>query len=68
MKNMRTKFETVGASYQTDSDSVKEAEIKFRQSCFICTKRGLHLDCDQCGIASTHALVIAAFDTNTKGV
>lgn len=58
-----TKFESVGVSLQYDSCSISQASKRFSNSCTICCKRGLHIDCDRCAVAAAHKLVVAAINT-----
>lgn len=57
-----SKFEQVGINYQYDACSKHEAHRAFARSCHACCNRGQQLDCDKCGIAQAHNLVIAIFD------
>ena len=58
-----TKFEQVGINYQYSANSKEEACHSFRYSCRCCCERGMRIDCDRCGIAVAHDLVIAAFES-----
>ena len=58
-----TKFEQVGINYQYSANSKEDAGRNFRYSCRCCCERGMHIDCDRCGIAVVHNLVIAAFES-----
>lgn len=58
-----TKFEQIGIQLQNDSVSKFDAQKKFEYSCTTCCNRGIHLDCERCAIASTHAVTVAAFET-----
>ena len=61
-----TKFEQIGVNYQYDATSKEAANKAFQRSCECCCNKGMHIDCDHCAIAHTHALVVAYFDD--KGV
>ena len=61
MKSM-TKFEQVGINYQYDANTIKEANKAFSHSCNCCCNKGIQLNCDKCGIAFVHSLVVAAFN------
>ena len=56
------KFETIGAERQYESASKYEADRNFKISCNICCHRGMKLDCDHCGIAVAHSLMVATFE------
>lgn len=57
-----TKFEQIGIERQLESESKSEALRNFQHSCEVCCYRGMHLSCDKCSIAFTHAEVIAFFE------
>ena len=57
-----TKFEQVGINYQYSANSKEDAGRSFRYSCRCCCERGMHIDCDRCGIAVAHNLVISTFE------
>lgn len=57
-----TKFEKIGLERQKNAVSKEDAARMFSLSCQICCKRGLRIDCGKCYIASTHEMVVAAFD------
>ena len=57
-----TKFETIGINYQYDASNLYEANKAFKHSCNCCCNKGIKIDCDNCGIAFAHSLVIASFD------
>ena len=56
------KFEQVGVEYQLSSATKVLAIKRFETSCNICCCRGIHLDCERCGIAEVHKEVIACFE------
>lgn len=60
-----TKFEQVGVEFQYDARNKKEANRSFQYSCRVCCERGMHIECDGCAIAVTHAVLVAAFDTES---
>lgn len=61
-----TKFEQVGMEFQYDAASKHEAIKSFQYSCRVCCERGMHIDCDKCAIAVTHAITVAAFESEQK--
>lgn len=58
-----TKFEQIGVEFQHEAASKHEANRSFRYSCRVCCERGMHIECDKCAIAATHAITVAAFET-----
>ena len=62
-----TMFEEIGVSRQYDAASTKEAKKSFAHSCDLCCYQGRHIDCDKCGIAFAHNLIISNFNNITKG-
>lgn len=61
-----TKFETIGISHQYDATNVYEANKAFQRSCNCCCAKGMHIECDRCAIAATHALIMAYFNDKEK--
>ena len=61
-----TKFEQIGINRQYDAASIEEANKTFARSCECCCNRGMHIDCDKCGIAFAHSLVVASFEEKEK--
>lgn len=57
-----TKFETIGVNIQLSATSKLDALAKFQYSCNVCCFKGIHLDCEHCAIAATHASIIAVLD------
>ena len=57
-----TKFEQVGINHQYDAGSKDDAIKAFKHSCNVCCNRGMHIQCDKCGIACVHNLVVATFE------
>lgn len=57
-----TKFEQIGINHQYNSNSISEANKAFNNSCNCCCNKGMHIDCNKCAIAYTHALVCAIFN------
>ena len=62
-----TKFEQVGINFQQTSRTKEEAMQRFEHSCNICCYRGMHIDCDKCGIAVCNKMVIATFEPRKGG-
>lgn len=60
--NIMTKFEQRGILFQQTSRTKEEAQSKFAHSCDVCCNRGLHIDCDRCGIAVCHKLTISILE------
>ena len=58
-----TKFEQVGVEFQCEARNKNEANRSFRYSCRVCCEHGMRIECDRCAIAVTHAILVAAFDT-----
>ena len=56
-----TKFEQIGINMQLCAYSKEEALRKFSHSCDVCCHKGIHIECDHCGIAATHKEVVAYF-------
>lgn len=63
---MNTKFEQIGISYQYKANNKEQALKSFRYSCNACCYRGMHIECDTCGIAEVHKNVIAILDDMGK--
>ncbi len=63
-----TRFEQVGVNLQYDAVSVRQAKKSFKYSCDVCCCKGIRLTCDRCAIATTHAMVVAGFETATAPV
>lgn len=63
-----SKFEQVGINYQYEAKTKEEASRSLRYSCRCCCERGMHIECDRCGIAVAHDLVVAAFDSKLQEV
>ena len=63
------RFQTVGINRQYDAIDIADAVKQFKRSCECCCHKGVQLDCDQCGIAFAHNLVVANFHdiNNMKG-
>ena len=57
-----TKFERIGINRQYESTNTEEANRNFTRSCECCCNRGMHINCDKCGIAFAHSLVVASFE------
>ena len=57
-----TKFEQIGINIQLSAVNKDDALKKFNYSCNVCCCKGMHINCDHCAIAATHASVIAVFD------
>ena len=57
-----TKFETIGVEFQNSAPCREVADKRFKISCDLCCRKGLHIECERCAIASAHALVLAAFE------
>lgn len=57
-----TKFEEIGQKYQMQAYDIDYAKWSFKNSCNICCSRGLHINCSNCAIAQSHALVVAALE------
>lgn len=57
-----TKFECVGIEFQQDALTMREAERCMQNSCAICCKSGLRVDCDHCGIRQAHLIKLAALE------
>ena len=60
-----TKFESNGVNMQIESSSKFEAQKRFENSCDLCCKFGLHIECDRCAIATVHNQVLE-FLTNSE--
>lgn len=58
-----TKFEQVGVNLQYDAVSASHANKNFKYSCDTCCSKGMHIECDRCSIAVTHAMVVAYFES-----
>lgn len=56
-----THFEQVGINAQYDAGNIKEANKSFTWSCNCCCHKGKQINCDRCGIAFAHNLVVANF-------
>lgn len=54
-----TYFEQTGVKLQEASDSVREAEQKFRYSCKLCCQKGLTIECERCAINNAHNLTVS---------
>ena len=54
-----TYFESVGVDYQYNATSTNKAVQAFEKSCDICTRTGMHIECDKCAIASVHNIIIS---------
>lgn len=61
-----SKFEQIGIEHQLSSANKFSAMKRFKNSCMVCCYKGIHLECDKCGIASVHKEVIACFDDLKK--
>ena len=56
-----TKFEQRGIDRQYGATSAREAAREFKNSCYCCATKGIHLSCDNCVIAIVHNLVKECF-------
>lgn len=63
-----TKFEQVGVNLQYDAVSARHANGNFKYSCDTCCAKGMHIECDRCAIAATHAMVVAYFESKKSTV
>ena len=61
-----TKFEQVGVNFQYDASTKEQAIKSFKYSCACCCNKGMRLDCDRCAISSTHAMIVAIFDSKNE--
>ena len=61
-----TKFEQKGIYFQQISVTKDEALSNFAHSCDVCCNRGLHIDCDRCGIAVCHKLTMSILGGKQK--
>ena len=52
-----SRFESRGIEHQYSATSASMAHRAFATSCNICCTRGIHLECDKCGILTAHNLV-----------
>lgn len=59
-----TKFESIACEYQRDARSKTEAHTRFLDSCRICSRKGLRIDCERCAVPVTHDMVVAAFEAS----
>lgn len=57
-----SKFEQIGIEHQLESSNKYEALKSFKHSCYVCCYKGIHINCDRCGIAETHKELIAYFE------
>ena len=57
-----TKFEQVGVNFQYMASTKNQAVKSFKYSCDCCCHKGMRINCDNCAIAYTHALVVTFFD------
>lgn len=60
------KFVETGINWLYNANSIEEANKSFKHSCHCCCVKNVHLDCDKCGIAQTHNLVVAYFNDKNK--
>lgn len=56
-----TKFERIGVDHQLSSLGIADAQRKMSNSCDLCCRRNLTLDCDHCAIRECHRNLLGAF-------
>jgi len=57
-----SKFEEIGVEKQYASNSIRQANFHYEQSCYLCVTRGRHIECKHCHIEGAHAEVIETFN------
>lgn len=61
-----TKFENKGCELQHTARDLEEAHRRFDYSCRVCCERGIRLECDRCGIRTTHEIAVAYFASHEE--
>lgn len=54
-----TKFEQIGINNLYKAKDKETLNRNFSWSCDLCCNRGMRIECDRCGIAYTHSLLIS---------
>lgn len=65
-KQFAEKFMQRGIEYQYEATSTEVATKAFKTSCRICSTRGIHLECDRCGISTAHNSMMLILDGTLK--
>lgn len=60
-----TRFEEIGAQKQWSAKNKGQALKFYDESCELCWKYNMHIDCDKCAIKKAHEAVMKIFEERT---
>lgn len=56
------KFQEVGVNRLYSANTIEELNKVYAHSCYCCSMKNMPINCDKCGIAFHHKLIITTFN------